>query len=174
LALEDITSESLVHEQQQRLIRQLSAPVLPLQKQILVVPIIGPLNPERMRQVKEKLLESIRLHRTRIVILDLTGAAIENEEEEVVGGLSDITKASKLVGAIVILTGISSGIAQKLVNLGGDRPKLTGRAHLERGFDEANRILGYQRIANTDLHSLREELRQANLELDRLRKSSFQ
>ena len=173
MALEDITSESLVHEQQQRLIRQLSAPVLPLQKQILVVPIIGPLNPERMRQVKEKLLEFVRPSRTRIVILDLTGAAIENEDEEVVKGFSDITKASKLVGTIVILTGISNRMAQKLVNLGGDRPKLTGRADLESGFDEANRILGYQRIANTDLRALREELGQAKLELGRLRKGSF-
>src|SRR5260370_19271625 len=111
MAMEDITSESLVHEQQQRLIRQLSAPVLPLQKQILVVPIIGPLNSERMRQVKEKLLEFIRQRRTRIVILDLTGAAIENEDEEVVKSFSDITKASKLVGTIAILTGISSVIA---------------------------------------------------------------
>jgi hypothetical protein len=77
------------------------------------------------------------------------------------------------VSTIVILTGISSGIAQKLVNLGGDRSKLTGMADLESGFDEANRILGHQRIANTDLLALREELGQAKLELGRLRKSSF-
>jgi rsbT co-antagonist protein RsbR len=171
MGLEDITSSQDLAREQRRLIHQLSAPVLTLQKQVMVLPIIGPLNAERMQQVKEKLLEDVRQHRTKVVILDVTGAAIdENAGEGVAEGLREITKASHLVGATVILTGISGEIAEKLVSLAMDQTKLTCMGDLQRGLDEANRMLGYQVIANEKLETLREALRQAKSELDVLRK----
>jgi anti-anti-sigma regulatory factor len=170
MGLEDITSSQDLAREQRRLIHQLSAPVLTLQKQVMVLPIIGPLNAERMQQVKEKLLEDVRQHRTKVVILDVTGAAIENEGEGVAEGFRDITKASHLVGATVILTGISGEIAEKLVSLAMDQTKLTCMGDLQSGLDEANRMLGYQVIANEKLETLREALRQAKSELDVLRK----
>ncbi|MBI4564127.1 MAG: PAS domain-containing protein [Planctomycetes bacterium] len=170
MALEDITSSQDLAREQRRLIRQLSAPVLPLQKQIVVLPIIGLLNAERMHQVREKLLEAVRQHRAKMVILDITGAAIEKEGKGVAEGFLDITKVSQLVGATVILTGISSEIAQELVSLNMDRSKLTSMGDLQSGLDEANRMLGCQVIANQDLETLREALRQAKRELDVLRK----
>ncbi len=170
MGLEDITSSQDLAREQRRLIDQLSAPVLTLQKQIMVLPIIGLLNAERMQQVKEKLLEGIREHRTKVVILDITGAAIEHEGEGVAEGFRDITKASQLVGATAILTGISGEIAEKLVSLAMDRSNLTCMGDLQSGLDEANRMLGYQVIANEKLETLQEALRQAKSELDVLRK----
>ena len=170
MGLEDITSSQDLAREQGRLIHQLSAPVLTLQKQVMVLPIIGPLNAERMQQVKEKLLEGVREHRAKVVILDVTGAAIEHEGEGVAEGFRDITKASQLVGATAILTGISGEIAEKLVSLAMDQTKLTSMSDLQSGLDEANRMLGYQVIANEKLETLREALRQAKSELDVLRK----
>jgi two-component system CheB/CheR fusion protein len=169
MALEDITSTQDLVREQQRLIHQLSAPVLTLQKQIMVLPIIGLLNAERMQQVKATLLEGVRQHRAKVVILDITGAAIENEGEGVAKGFQDITKASQLVGATAILTGISREIAERLVSLVMDRSKLTTMGDLQSGLAEANRMLGYQVIANEEL----EILRQAKRELDVLRKKQF-
>jgi len=105
-----------------------------------------------------------------VVILDVTGAAIENEGEGVGEGFRDITKAAHLVGATVILTGISGEIAEKLVSLAMDQTKLTCMGDLQSGLDEANRMLGYQVIANEELETLREALRQAKSGLDVLRK----
>ncbi|HEX9472957.1 MAG TPA: CheR family methyltransferase, partial [Steroidobacteraceae bacterium] len=171
MGLEDITNSQDLAREQQRLIHQLSAPVLTLQKQIMVLPIIGALSAERMQQVKEKLLEGVRQHRAKVVILDITGAVIEHEGEGVAESFRDITKAAKLVGAIAILTGISGEIAEKLVSLAMDRSDLTCMGDLQRGLDEANRMLGYQVIANENLETLRESLRQAKSELDVLRKT---
>jgi len=170
MALEDITSSADLAREQQRLIQQLSSPVLPFQNQVVLVPIIGKLNLERMGQLREKLLESIRRNRTKIVILDITGVVIEPESEGVPQGFREVLQASRLLGATVILTGISSETAQSLVELAVDQSTVSSVADLERGLDEANRILGYQRIPISELNALREELRLAKYKLDALQK----
>jgi rsbT co-antagonist protein RsbR len=152
------------------LIQQLSSPVLPFQNQVLLVPIIGTLNLERMGQLKEKLLESIRRNRAKVVILDITGVKIEPESEGVAEGFREVLQTSKLLGATIILTGISSETAQSLVELAVDRSTASSVGDLERGLDEADRILGYQRISISELNALREELRLAKHKLDALQK----
>jgi len=170
MALEDITSSEDLAREQQRLIQQLSSPVLPFQNRIVLVPIIGTLNLERMGQLKEKLLESIRRDRAKVVILDITGVKVEPESEGVAEGFREVLQTSKLLGATVILTGISSETAQSFVKLAVDRSTVSSVGDLERGLDEANRILGYQRIPVSELNALREELRQAKHKLDALQK----
>jgi anti-anti-sigma regulatory factor len=170
MALEDITSSEDLARGQQRLIQQLSSPVLPFQNQVLLVPIIGTLNLERMGQLKEKLLESIRRNRAKVVILDITGVKIEPESEGVAEGFREALQTSKLLGATIILTGISSETAQSLVELAVDRSTASSVGDLERGLDEADRILGYQRISISELNALREELRLAKHKLDALQK----
>ena len=170
MALEDITSSEDLAREQQRLIQQLSSPVLPFQNQVLLVPIIGTLNLERMGQLKEKLLESIRRNRAKVVILDITGVKVEPESEGVAEGFREVLQTSKLLGATIILTGISSETAQSLVELAVDRSTASSVGDLERGLYEADRILGYQRIPVCELNALREELRQAKHKLDALQK----
>ena len=170
MALEDITSSEDLAREQQRLIQQLSSPVLPFQNQVLLVPIIGTLNLERMGQLKEKLLESIRRNRAKVVILDITGVKVEPESEGVAEGFREVLQTSKLLGATIILTGISSETAQSFVELAVDRSTASSVGDLERGLDEADRILGYQRIPVCELNALREELRQAKHKLDALQK----
>jgi len=170
MALEDITSGEDLAREQQRLIQQLSSPVLPFQNRTVLVPIIGTLDLERMGQLKEKLLESIRRNRAKVVILDITGVKVEPESEGVAEGFREVLQTSKLLGATVILTGISSETAQSFVKLAVDRSTVSSVGDLERGLDEANRILGYQRIPVSELNALREELRQAKHKLDALQK----
>jgi len=170
MALEDITSGEDLAREQQRLIQQLSSPVLPFQNRTVLVPIIGTLDLERMGQLKEKLLESIRRNRAKVVILDITGVGIGPESEGVAEGFREVLQTSKLLGATVILTGISSETAQSLVELAVDRSTASSVGDLERGLYEADRILGYQRIPVCELNALREELRQAKHKLDALQK----
>src|SRR5918995_1585191 len=52
--------------------------------------------------------------------------------------------ASRLMGASVIITGLSSEIAQTLVTIGVDLSKVNAVGDLQGGIEEAERLLGYE------------------------------
>jgi rsbT co-antagonist protein RsbR len=51
--------------------------------------------------------------------------------------------ASRLMGASVIITGLSPKIAQTLVTIGVDLSKMNTVGDLQGGLEEAERLLGY-------------------------------
>ena len=51
--------------------------------------------------------------------------------------------ASRLMGASVIITGLSPEIAQTLVTIGVDLSKMDTIGDLQGGLEEAERLLGY-------------------------------
>ena len=53
-------------------------------------------------------------------------------------------EASRLMGASVIITGLSSEIAQTLVTIGVDLSKVNAVGDLQGGIEEAERLLGYE------------------------------
>jgi rsbT co-antagonist protein RsbR len=53
-------------------------------------------------------------------------------------------EASRLLGATVIVTGLSSELAQTLVNIGVDLSKMYTVGDLQGGIEEAERLLGYK------------------------------
>ena len=53
-------------------------------------------------------------------------------------------EASRLLGATVIVTGLSPAIAQTLVNIGVDLGKMNTVGDLQGGIEEAERLLGYR------------------------------
>jgi rsbT co-antagonist protein RsbR len=127
--------------QQQESIRELSTPVLPVRERLLVLPIIGALDADRVRQLTEQLLAGIRTHRAKVVVVDITGAP--NVDETVANHLVRTVEASRLMGASVIFTGVSPEIAQTLVTIGVDLGAMTTIGDLQGGLEEAERLLGY-------------------------------
>lgn len=127
--------------QQQEAIRELSTPVLQVRERLLILPIIGVMDPQRARQLTEQLLRGIRANRARVVVIDITGvAAIDSH---VANHLVQTVEASRLLGATVIVTGLSPEIAQTLVNIGVDLGKMNTVGDLQGGIEEAERLLGY-------------------------------
>ncbi len=53
-------------------------------------------------------------------------------------------EASRLLGATVIVTGLSPEIAQTLVTIGVDLTKMNTVGDLQGGIEEAERLLGYK------------------------------
>jgi rsbT co-antagonist protein RsbR len=53
-------------------------------------------------------------------------------------------EASRLMGASVIISGLSSEIAQTLVTIGVDLSKMNAVGDLQGGIEEAERLLGYK------------------------------
>jgi rsbT co-antagonist protein RsbR len=130
--------ERVIREQQEA-IRELSTPVLQVRNRLLILPIIGNLDPARARQLTDQLLSAIQAHRAKVVVIDITGVA--TVDVTVANHLVQTVEAARLMGASAILTGLSSKIAQTLVDLGVDLGMIRTVGDLQGGLEEAERIL---------------------------------
>jgi len=128
--------------QQQEAIRELSTPVLQVRERLLILPIIGVIDSQRARQLTEQLLRGIRTNRAKVVVIDITGVAAM--DATVANHLVQTVEASRLLGATVIVTGLSPEIAQTLVTIGVDLGKMNTVGDLQGGIEEAERLLGYK------------------------------
>ncbi|WP_369253317.1 STAS domain-containing protein [Geodermatophilus amargosae] len=141
VAVSFVDERERVIRQQQDSIRELSTPVLPVRERLLILPIIGVLDRERARQLTVQLLGAIRTHRAKVVVIDITG--VPGMDETVANHLVQTVDASRLMGASVIITGLSPDIAQTLVTIGVDLSKMATIGDLQGGLEEAERMLGY-------------------------------
>ena len=131
--------------QQQEAIRELSTPVLQVRERLLILPMIGVVDSQRARQLTEQLLRGIRSNRAKVVVMDITG--VPSVDSTVANHLVQTVEASRLLGATVIVTGLSPEIAQTLVTIGVDLAKMNTVGDLQGGIEEAERLLGY-RVVN--------------------------
>ena len=132
--------------QQQDAIRELSTPVLQVRDRLLLLPIIGVIDTQRARMITDGLLQAIRTNRAKVVVMDVTGVA--TIDSKVANHILQTVTAAKLMGARVIVTGLSSEVAQSLAALGIELSKLTTVGDLQGGLEEAEQALGY-RISQT-------------------------
>jgi rsbT co-antagonist protein RsbR len=134
--------------QQQEAIRELSTPVLQVRERLLILPMIGLIEPHRARQLTEQLLRGIRANRARVVVIDITGVAAM--DASVANHLVLTVESARLLGARVIVTGLSPEIAQTLVHIGVDLGKMNTVGDLQGGIEEAERLLGYRVVPATE------------------------
>jgi rsbT co-antagonist protein RsbR len=137
-----------VIRQQQEAIRELSTPVLQIRDRLLLLPIIGLIDTHRARLITESLLHSIRANRAKVVVMDVTGVA--TIDSKVADHLLQTVSAARLMGAVVIVTGLSSDVAQSLVGLGIDVAKFNTVGDLQGGLVEAEHLLGYRVVRAID------------------------
>ena len=142
VAVSFVQERERIIRQQQEAIRELSTPVLQVREQLLILPIIGVLDSKRARQVTEQLLRAIRANRAKVVVIDITG--VPTIDSTVANHLVQTVDASGLMGASVIITGLSSDIALTLVTIGLDLSKMNAVGDLQGGIEEAERLLGYE------------------------------
>jgi len=142
VAVSFVEERERVIRQQQDSLLELSTPVLQVRERLLILPIIGVLDDTRARQLTEQLLGGIRNHRAKVVVVDITGVA--DVDQAVANSLVQTVDASRLMGAEVIITGLSSKIAQTLVTIGVDLNKMRTVGDLQGGIEEAERQLGFR------------------------------
>jgi rsbT co-antagonist protein RsbR len=116
-------------------VRELSTPIMPIYPGILVLPLIGTIDPTRAGQIMETLLEGISSYQADTVIMDITGVTVV--DTDVANYLLQAARAARLLGSRVILVGISSTIAQTMVHLGVGLATVTTRANLQEGIEYA-------------------------------------
>lgn len=129
---------------QEGAIRELSTPTLQIRDRLLILPIIGVLDSHRAQQLTEGLLHAVRANRARVVVMDVTGVA--TVDSKVANHLLQTIAAARLMGADVIITGLSADVAQSLVTLGVDLNKLNAVGDLQGGLEQAEQMLGYKLV----------------------------
>lgn len=133
-------SREQVIQQQKDDLMELSTPIIILWEGILAVPLIGTLDSRRTQDVMERLLTAIVNTKAKVVILDITG--VPTVDTLVANYIMKTAAASRLLGAQLIITGISPAVAQTVVHLGVDLSGMITRAVMADGVELAFDILG--------------------------------
>ncbi len=123
----DITERKRAEAEQQRLqeeviqlqasaLRELSTPLIPINDQVMVMPLIGAIDSQRAQQMLDAVLQGVESSRVEVVIIDITGVTVV--DTQVAATLINTAQAVRLLGARMVLTGIRPEVAQTLVGLG--------------------------------------------------------
>jgi rsbT co-antagonist protein RsbR len=126
--------------EQERSILELSTPVVKLWDEIVLLPLIGVVDTARAQQMIESLLAAIVRANARVVVLDITG--VPSVDTSVAQHLIKSVAAAKMLGAEVIVTGVSPEAAQTLVKLCVDLSSMRTRGSLRAGLAEALSLTG--------------------------------
>jgi rsbT co-antagonist protein RsbR len=140
LAEQTILQQQIIEAQQQTL-KELSVPIIPITDQVIVMPLIGSIDTIRARDITRSLLAGISQYQAKVVILDVTGVGLM--DTGIVNHLNKTIQAARLKGAKTIVTGVSDGVAESIVDLGVDWSRITTLADLQTGLVVALNSLGF-------------------------------
>ena len=111
---------------------ELSTPLIPLTREIVVMPLVGAVDAKRARRVIETLLRGLAETHALVAIIDITGVKVV--DKQVANTLLHAAQAARLLGTRFILTGIRAGVARSLVGLGIDLEAVKTRKTLQDGI----------------------------------------
>jgi len=109
-----------------------AVPVVPILPGILVLPLVGGIDPMQADQIITALLQASSRSNADTVILDLTGVPVV--DTAVANYILQAINALKLLGTETIVVGISNEIAQTIVQLGIRLDTIATRADLQSGL----------------------------------------
>jgi len=132
-------------EQQRQTISELQTPVIQVWDRILALPIVGGLDTARTQEMNEALLQKIVDTGAEIVIIDIT--AVPVVDTAVAKHLLETVSAARLLGAEVMMVGLSTRTAITLVHLGVDLSGVITRTTMAKGLELAFGRLGLEVVA---------------------------
>lgn len=130
------TREKIIKKQAEAL--EFSNPMIMVWENLIAFPLQGVLDTYRMAKFATEMLNAIRRHNARVVLIDLT--AIPSMDTATANRLIQAIEAARLMGSEAIITGISPEVASIIVKLGIDFKAQTLR-ELREGIKYAFEIL---------------------------------
>lgn len=102
---------------------------------ILMTPIYGTIDSQRAQEIMEKMLQEIESTGAKTIVLDIIGVAAV--DSAVANHIIKIKDATHLMGCRCIISGMSPGVAQAIVNLGIDLGDIYTRTSLKDALELA-------------------------------------
>ncbi len=99
---------------------------------MLGLPVIGMVDSRRSVEMMETLLNEIVAHRSKYVILDITG--VEIVDTRTADHFVKVMKSAELLGTRCVMTGIRPAVAQTLIELGVDLSSIRTLRNLQEGL----------------------------------------
>lgn len=124
------------------LIREGGSPILPIFQGVVLVPLVGVIDSERIRLVRERLLRQVAENRAHAVILDITGVPVV--DTFVAKALVQTARGVRMLGATPILVGIRRKVSRTIVDLEVDLRGISTHAGLQDGLTYALSQVGAQ------------------------------
>lgn len=113
---------------------EVSAPVVPVTKEIAVLPLIGNIDTERAQLLMETALTSAKTLQLSYLILDLSG--VLTVDTMVADQIFKVVSALKLLGVETIITGIQPEISHTLVSIGINFKAIQTKATLQQALED--------------------------------------
>jgi anti-anti-sigma regulatory factor len=116
------------YEHQEHLLQtisELSSPVARITSGVLVMPLLGAIDSNRTGRIMETLLSEVSVRQAQVVLIDITGVPVV--DTHVANHLLLAAQAVRLLGAEVVLVGITPVVAQTIVALNVNLDGLTTR-----------------------------------------------
>lgn len=142
------TEQARTIEEQRLTILELQTPIISVWDGILALPIVGSMDTARAQEMNEALLEKIVETGAEIVILDLTGVPVV--DTALAKHLLETISAARLLGAEVLVVGLSARTAMTMVHLGLDLGGVTTRTTMAKGLQLAFDRLGLEVVRHRE------------------------
>jgi predicted ATPase/GAF domain-containing protein len=123
----------VIAAQEARLV-ELSTPFIPITDDVVVMPLIGAIDPQRAEQIMDVALHGAQSRGAKVVILDITGV---KHADGTADTLVRTARALRMLGAETILTGIRPEIARALLETGAELSAVTTRSTLQGAIAHA-------------------------------------
>ncbi|PLX22374.1 MAG: hypothetical protein C0600_16720 [Ignavibacteria bacterium] len=120
-----------INQRQAEAIVALSSPLIPLTKEIVVMPVIGALDPDRVEHLRKTLADGVFESSAEFAIIDLT--AVPEISAEIGEGLLRSARTAQLLGVRVIMTGLKPEVVNGLTSLDIDFSGIVTERSLQRG-----------------------------------------
>jgi rsbT co-antagonist protein RsbR len=125
-ALDELSASQIV-------VRELSAPVIPVLPGVVIAPLIGSLDSDRAALLAVNVLGMVERERARQVIFDITGVPLV--DTQVAQVLLQTAAAVRLLGAQPLLVGIRPEVAQTIISLGLDFAAIVTYPNLQEAIE---------------------------------------
>ncbi|TCN21176.1 anti-anti-sigma regulatory factor [Mesobacillus foraminis] len=124
------------------LVQELSFPIIPVLKGILVTPLIGKFNEDRLSDLMQRALFELSRNKAQYLLIDLTG--ISSVDDYTIFGIQKLIKAVRLLGGDCFVVGVSKELAITITLSGIDMNDFLSFSSLQQGVEYALEQHGYE------------------------------
>lgn len=139
--------EKKVEERTQELnslVQELSSPVIPVLNGILVIPLIGKYNEDRLSNLIEKALVELTRLKAKYLLIDLTG--IKHVDAYTIHGVQKLIQSVRLIGGQCFIVGVSPELSIQILSSNVNLEGIQSFSSLQQGVEYAIQQNGYELI----------------------------